>query len=160
MPDPGWRDAEHYFAQALVVLLGFNRVYRAGATYGEIAALLTFPLWFGCFRRYRGGMAYLVLGLVTLVWGLLLRDFTATDHLVNSALSRDVTVQLLGLVLGVGVVLWARTLPHAGPDRAALRRRDAGRGDARSRRRRDNPWKFALAVPVCLIVLAGAALAR
>jgi hypothetical protein len=157
---PGWREGEYYLAQALVVLVGFNRVYRAGATYGEIAAMLALPLWIGCFRRYRLGVTYLLLGLITLVWGLLLRDFSASDHLVNGALSREVTIQLLGLVLGVGVILWARRLlspaqigmlfgigmlAEAALDRGAWQ---------------DNPWKFALAVPVCLIVLGATALLR
>jgi hypothetical protein len=156
----GWRDAEYYLAQLLVVLLGFNRVYRAGATYGEIAALLTLPLWIGWFRRYRIGVTYLIVGMLALVWGLLLRDFSATDHLVNSALSRDTTVQLLELVLGVGVVLWARSLLSSvqigllfGVGMLAEAALDRGAW-------RDNPWKFALAVPVCLIVVAVAALLR
>jgi hypothetical protein len=159
-PVDGWREGERFLAQALIVLLGFNRVYRAGATYGEIAALLTIPLWIGSFRRYRLGVGYLSLGLVTIVWGLLLRDFTASDHLVNGALSRDVSVQMLGLVLGVGVVLYARSL--LSPPRIALLF-GVGMLAAAALNRgawRDNPWKFALAVPVCLIVLAGAAMLR
>ena len=156
-PDGSWREGEYYLAQGLVLLFGFDRVYRAGATYGEIAALLTVPLWIGAFRRYRFGVTYIALGLVTVVWGLLLRDFSASDHIVNAALSRDVSVQMLGVVLGVGVILYARSL--LSPAHIGLLFGVGMLADAALNRGawRDNPWKFALAVPVCLIVLAGAA---
>ena len=154
----GWQQAEHYSAQVLLVLLGYRHVFRAGATLGEIMAVLTLPLWIGALRRFRGGVTFAVLGLLTTGWGLLLASFSAANHPISGSQRVQQSVAMLGIVIGVGVVLWARTLLPA-PRIALL----FGLGmlvDALTDRSAwaDNPWKYSLAVPVSLVVLGAAVL--
>jgi hypothetical protein len=158
VPPPEWRQAERYLAQVLLVLLGYRHVVRAGATLGEIAALLTVPLWIGAFRRFRGGVSFAVLGLFTVFWGLLLASFNATDHPISGSQRVQQSVAMLGFVIGVGVVLWARTLLK--PAQIGLLFGFGMLIDALTDHSgwQDNPWKYSLAVPVSVIVLGAAML--
>ncbi len=83
---------------------------HSGVTIGDLASVVTMPVWLGALRRYGLARSFAVLGLLTACWGILLSDMAATDHRIDSTQRLGSTVLLLGITAGIGVVLWARTV--------------------------------------------------
>jgi hypothetical protein len=123
-----------------------------------LVAIFTLPLWVGHYRRYRPALGFLGLGAAALVAGLILAEISSEDRLVDAANRRDVSMQLLGVLLAVGVVLWARRLLRNGEIGLCF-----GVGmlaDAVLSPWGTNAWKFAFCMPVAVIVLGAVALQR
>lgn len=157
---PPWRAMERHLVRIVLVIVGFRYVFHFGATYGDVLAIFTVPLWFRAFRRYPLAAVYAGLAIASVVAGLVLTELSSTDHYVNVANRRDVTMQLVGVVLAIGVVLWARRLLPSGEiglwfglgmlADAVLSPGSWG----------GNPWKFAFCMPVAVIVLGVVSLQR
>jgi len=144
----------------VLVIVGFRYAFHFGATYGDVVAIFTVPLWLPAYRWYRMAAIYAGLALASVIAGLVLAELSSTDHLVNSANRRDVTMELVGVILAIGVVLWARSRLRSGEigiwfglgmlADAVLTPGSWG----------TNPWKFAFCMPVAVIVLGAVALQR
>ena len=158
--DSPWREMERHLVRLVLAIVGFRYAFHFGATYGDVVAIFTVPLWFSAFRRYPLAAIYAGLALASLVAGLVLSELSSTDHLVNSANRRDVTMELAGVILAIGVVLWARRRLRSGEigiwfglgmlADAALTPGSWG----------TNPWKFAFCMPVAVVVLGAVALQK
>jgi len=153
-------DLESHLARVILLIVGLRYGFHFGATYGDVLAIATIPLWIGAFRRYSLGLVFAGLALTAAVAGLVLSEISKGDHYLNLANRRDVTMQLVGVVLALGVVLWARRLLRPGEiglwfglgmlADAVLSPGTWG----------TNPWKFAFCMPVAVIVLGAVALQR
>ncbi|WP_147431552.1 hypothetical protein [Terracoccus luteus] len=118
-----------------------------------IAALVLLPVWWRHVREYQWARPLLIGALASVGSGFWLTEFSAADHAVLSRQMVLNSAMTLSVVLGVGLILWARRLL---PDLvvAAL----YGAGMVLSIRPNDgfllNPWKFGFDKPVSLLVLA------
>lgn len=141
-------------AVASIVLLGMKIQLPQSIEVGFVVAALLLPVWFGVLRRFRGAWILLGLGLVTLASGLALQLTTSVERDTNRLGYTANIVLLVGLLLSVGLVLWARTV--LGTTRVLLW---FGVGVALSLTPAttlftSNPWKFGFALPTTLIALA------
>ena len=51
--DSPWREMERHLVRLVLAIVGFRYAFHFGATYGDVVAIFTVPLWFSAFRRYR-----------------------------------------------------------------------------------------------------------
>lgn len=148
--------ADVIVATIAAVAVMFRVPFAAGLTIGDIVALALVPVWFTAVGRYRFGPALLILILLAIGSGaaLSLLDGRRT---VDSSLLFTGTGELLGIVVTVGALLWARSILGVGKV-AVL----AGIGialrvpfiiDPSS----SNVWKFFFEVPTTVLILALAA---
>ncbi|WP_396126260.1 hypothetical protein [Cellulomonas sp. NS3] len=127
---------------------------------GILVAVALLPVWLPALRRFAGARLVVGLGALALLNGVWLGVWSSADHTVSQGLATGASLLLLGILGGIGVVLWARTvLPDAWVGiwlglgaLASELARPAGWGG--------NPWKFALAVPVSIVVLSAVRLSR
>ena len=149
-----WNTVERVVCAITLALLGWRGVFHYQVSYAVLIGLALVPIWFGALKKFKGGPPLVVAGLAALVGGLLLtatatgvgRTVTSTQFLIDFGL-------IVVMVVGVGLLLWARTLMS----RQAVaiwfglglmvRLIETGLDT-------DNPWKFAFAVPTTIIVLA------
>lgn len=139
-------------AVTVLVLLGMRQVLAQGLTIGYAAAFVTIPLWFPALKRYWGARPLVAVGVIALASGVWLTELASADHLTSSKNLISMTVMVLGMLCGVGVILWARLLmpmwvvgAAVGAGMLLATLPDAGHG---------NSWKFDYSVPVAVIVLA------
>ncbi|NEM89968.1 hypothetical protein [Galbitalea soli] len=120
----------------------------------SLLALALLPWWLPILGRFVGGRLTIGVGVLGVANGLWLAALSASDHSISQTDLRTDVVRFAGLVAGVGVVLWART-----------RMRDSSMSlwfslglfigiypfDPQFS---SNPWKFGIAVPTIVLVLA------
>ncbi|BDZ45926.1 hypothetical protein [Naasia aerilata] len=149
-----WLVLARFVALAAILLLSSRQFLGQGITFGHLASLALIPLWLPAFRRYAGGLWIAVLGLLGLIFSLWLTDVASLDHIVTQNNLISNTLLLVGTVAAVGVIFWARDfLPiwalalvyGVGMLISALTREESFLV---------NPWKFALAVPLAVVLLA------
>ena len=137
-------------ASAVVVIIGYDVDLPSGASAALPLAVLLLPLWLSTLPAYR--LATLICGLAALsaVSGLVLAELSSVDHAVNRIGSFQSIGLLASGVAAFVLLLWARTqvplhrvvlLYGVGALAGAV-----VSGDYR--------WKFTLAMPAALIVLA------
>lgn len=145
-------------AQTLAVIAVFlvgTRIFVAGgATVGLAVSLILLPLWLPVLRRYIGAVSLMVLGLCAIVSGAWLTDLISDSHPTTQGGVFDGSLVMLGLLGGVGVLLWARevlplwligTLYGSGMIATTVL---TGALDA------GNPWKFGVGFPLMIIILS------
>lgn len=122
-----------------------------GVSVGLIVAVVLAPVWLGALRHYRWSRILMALGALALVWGATL-SLVETARPVGTTLMATQSGQLLGLLGGIGMLLWARRSIGAGWTTVAY-----GVGALANAAllgpHPENPWKYTLAIPVALIVL-------
>jgi len=142
-----------------VAMVGFTRPLPMGLSTGLLVAVALLPLWLPVVRRYRGMTLLLALGVVGLASGALLAGWYSADHgfAPHEAAARASAV--LGMVGGVGVLLWARGLLPVPVLATAfgLSMLLSGMAEAPGS---ENLWKFQLSAPLMVIALALAGRAR
>jgi hypothetical protein len=147
---------ERVLAMLALVALGPRYAFHFGISYGLIFVVVISPLWLGAFARYRLGRLIALALLVTVGWGYFLAGLSSSTHLLSAADARDDTVQLVGVLCGIGVVLWARSLLTVAQVGMCF-----GLGllldTVISPVGTSNPWKFVYAIPVTIFVLGLAA---
>lgn len=151
-PHPGQPLLARAAAGLLVLLLGAWYPVMGGLTVATILVLALAPVILPAVRRFRGGTALLGGWLATIAAGLVLAFVSSADHTVVPHLTRDTSLHLLGIALGVPAVLWARTMLRDGEVALLF-----GAGmllSAGANLSASNPWKFSLAVPVSIVLLA------
>lgn len=151
--DP-WRVLETWVCGFCLVLLGWRGVFHYQTSYGAVVGLAMLPVWVGAARRFRGASVFALAGIAAMASGILLavlapsrgRSVALNQFLTDSGL-------LLVTIITVGVLLWARTIMTRRTVAicygVGLLVRLVGTGLGT-----DNPWKFAFAVPVAVLLLA------
>ena len=97
-------------AMIVTFVAGMHTDVIYGLTTSCLLSLLLLPLWLPFVLRCRGGAAFLVIGVVTLAWGLALMVINDSSHLVDSRNAFSDTFMLLGILAGVGGLVWARRI--------------------------------------------------
>lgn len=142
----------------LVLVVGSWYPVLGGLTAGTVLVLALLPVVVPAALRFRGAGLLLTVGALALANGLALASLAQVDHAVIRSVTRDAALHVVGIVVGVAAVLWARTVW-----------RDAwvalffGVGmlvDAVLGPTGTNAWKFAYGLPVTVVVLAVAWLTR
>lgn len=141
-------------ALAAVVLTGLRVPLGYGVTPGLLVALVLVPVWVPRLRDVAGARLVVALGVLAAVAGAWLTAFAGHGRSVSLPLAFSTTATLLGIVGGVGVLLWARTHLSLAVVGALL-----GLGMVASQvlyrgQWGVNPWKFAFVVPVAVVVLS------
>lgn len=141
------------------VLVASRLPIRQGLNLGILISLATIPLWLGPLWRKRFGPPVLVLSALAIASGALLTWFMDATHQTSTSLLQQNTLELIGLVAGIGFLVWA--IEKIGPNATALWF-GVGLLLAIGWRSIDpsNPWKFSLSIPVIVVTLALAAFAR
>jgi hypothetical protein len=137
-----------------IVSLAFREPLLQGVELGHVIALVLAPLWIPPLLRHRGAPVLVGLVLASVVAGLWLTGFSAADHDVSSTEAVSASALILGVLAGVGVVVWARTLM---PDATVAVWFGVGMVvgiNPDSTLFSTNPWKFGLSVPVAVLLLA------
>jgi hypothetical protein len=142
--------ATKLIASAVVVIVGFDFHVAMGASAALPLAVILCPLWIQVLSRYR--LATLIGGLAALsvASGLVLAELSSIDHQVSDVQGTQAIGLLMSGIAALVLLLWARTLLPLhrvvllyGTGALASAFAD---GDLR--------WKFSLAMPTALIVLA------
>ncbi|MEN2736312.1 hypothetical protein ABCS02_00850 [Microbacterium sp. X-17] len=147
-------------AAIALVIIGARIQLPQGLTAGYLVATLLIPVWAPVLRRFHGGVLLTVLGLAAAVNGMLLTDLAnGTAHTGNGLMLQN-TFVLVGTMLTIGVVLWARTLMPIWAVGLLF-----GIGlvlgiDPHGILAGGNPWKFVFAVPVTIVALSLATIRR
>ena len=141
-------------AVVTIVALAVRIPLQQGLEVGHVLAIVLAPLWIPRLGRYRG--AVLVAGAIVLAVGagLWLTEASRGDHVVSRTETTYVTVMVLGLLAGIGVLLWARTLMRDATVAVWFGVGMLAGVNPASTLFATNPWKFGLTVPVTVLVLA------
>ena len=126
----------------------------SGLRLGGAVALLLCPLWIPSLRRYAYGRVFILVGLGAWVSGLILTEVRRGSLFVNDSNAHFQSLDVLGFVAVVGLLLWARivlstrtvgivygvamlvSIPLNLPAASA------------------NYWKFAVALPLAVLLLS------
>ncbi|WP_445338041.1 hypothetical protein [Clavibacter sp. CFBP 8614] len=141
-------------AAVTIVALALRIPLQQGLEVGHVLAVVLAPLWIPRLARYRG--AVVVAGAIVLAVGagLWLTEASRGDHVVSRTETTYVTVMVLGLLAGIGVLLWARTLMRDATVAVWFGVGMLAGVNPSSTLFSSNPWKFGLTVPVTVLVLA------
>ena len=152
-PLPGNRRLQAAMALTAVFLVGLRLDLKSGVYSGLATALVFVPVWVPVLKHYVGARLFVGLGLSAAVAGVLLVQLASPPPAVGPNVRTNTVALLVGLVCGVGVVLWARTLTSA---RAIGLTFGTGmlvagvlHGGGTT-----NPWKFVWAVPSAVVLLS------
>lgn len=140
-------------AVAAVVAVGSGFPLYQGVTVGTVLGLGLLPVWWRSTRAYhdvRGFIALACLALVSAVW---LTEFAAQDHATSSRLLLGSVLLVVNTVVGVGVVVWCRTLLRD-PVVAAWFGVGMVLGIDTGGRFAENPWRFGFSIPLVVLLLA------
>lgn len=147
-------------AAASVVVLAMRIVLPQNVFVGYLVSAAFAPVWIGVVRRYRFGPLVLGTGLLAVAASLWLQVAGAGTREVDSGIATSTTVLLVGSLLGIGLLLWARTVLQ--PSTMAFW---FGVGlilsiDPTSSLYHSNPWKFGFYFPLAITTLAIARMTR
>jgi hypothetical protein len=140
-------------AVVAVFLTGLRIPLGYGVVPGLAVGLILLPVWVPALKRYAGARLVVAVGLAALVFGMWLTLFEAQGRRVDGQLAFSTSVTFLEILLGVGVLLWARTHMATwhvsvvlGVGMIFFELLSRGQWGA-------NPWKFAFVVPVALLLI-------
>ena len=141
-------------AAVVLVLLAMRIEIQSGLTLGYLLVAVLAPLWIPALKLYRGARLLLVAGLFAVGSGLWLTESFAATRDTSLGQLIALSVGLLGILGGIGFVLWCRTV--LSDAQVALW---FGVGlllgvTPTSELYLTNPWKFGYSFALTLIVLA------
>ncbi len=153
-PEPV-RFYERVVAVFAVFALGVRIPITQGITPGYLIAVVLLPVWYGALHRYRGGRWIFWLALSCIPFALFLAEVNSGEHVFAKGVFIGTAVLVVGLICGLGVLLWAqeiipRRLVGALFGGGMLLGELAVPGDLTA----SNPLKFAVALPAAIIVLS------
>lgn len=124
-------------------------------TLGLVIGLGLAPVWLGRLRLYRGAAVFVGLVVAAVLSGVWLTMAAAADHTIAVHSLRLWLILMLTLAVGVGVVLWARTLVD---DSVVAMVFGVGLllGSVLGGQAAANPWKGTYSIPLTLILLGWA----
>jgi hypothetical protein len=141
-------------AVVVLVLLAMRIEIQSGLTVGYLLVAVLAPLWIPALKLFRGARLLLVVGLFAVGSGLWLTESFAATRETSLGQMIALSVGLLGILGGIGFVLWCRTV--LSDAQVALW---FGVGlllgvTPTSELYLTNPWKFGYSFALTLIVLA------
>ncbi|MCU1431104.1 MAG: hypothetical protein JWP95_209 [Actinotalea sp.] len=135
----------------VIITMTRQEIYL-NVTLGTLTALALLPVWVPALRRYRGAPLLAGLILLCLPAGAWLTTLSSETRFTSDKLLIASSVLLVNVLLGTGMLLWARTLMQTSTV-AVL----AGVGMLLSvpgeGRLDESLWRFGFAVPVTVLVL-------
>ena len=143
-----------------LVVIGARIQLPQGLTAGYLLAVLLLPVWIPVLRRYRGGILLMALGVAAALNGYLLTALARGTAHTGNGLALQNTFVIIGTMLTIGVVLWARTLLPLWSLGLFFGIGLLGGIDPHGLLAGGNPWKFVFAVPVTVIALSIAMIRR
>ena len=147
-------------AAAALIVVAWGIVLNQGVEVGFLLAALLIPLWIRSVRRFWGMPLLMVLGVLAIGAGLWLQVANGSDHAVDKGIATSTTILLIGAILSVGVILWARTL-FSVPTIALFYGIGLFLGiTPNARAFVENPYKFGYAIPIAVVGLALARMTR
>lgn len=146
-------------AMAATVALGLRFDVTYGATAGSLLALALTPVWLPSLLGRRPGRVLAGLVVLAVVSGALLTAISAADHTVLSNVLLTRSVVLVGVLASVGTLLWAVAVTGL---RAVAMLYATGMVLGIPFNVSDDPnlWRFTLAIPVGVFLLALTSLQR
>lgn len=152
--DDAWTKLTPAIAGAAVFLVGLRVFPTLGVTPGLVVGLVLLPVWLPTLREFRGARSLLAAAATAVAAGLVLASLAPDRFQVLPTTMAFEATLMTGFALSVGVLLWARTLLRLhtvallyGLGLLIAARFTSGFGSA-------NPWKYALDVPVAIVLLA------
>lgn len=141
-------------------LLGARIFIGQGVSVGHVAALATLPLWLPGLLRLKSGFWIAVTCALSAISACWLTWLAATDHDFTTTNLIANTMLLVQVVLTAGVILWAHRFAAVWLIGAVY-----GLGIIVSAVMRpsifaENPWKFAIGLPVAVVLLSMAMATR
>lgn len=138
--------------------VGVRMTFGPGVTVGLIVSILLIPVWVPALRLYRHFTLWASLGALSVVAGVVLTALELSRESSTTVLLAE-SLTVLSSVGAVGVLLWARAEIGSAPAAVAF---CAGMlaSVVLSEPAGADAWKFSWSVPVYLLVLAAAMLAR
>ena len=141
-------------ATVALLVIGARVVLPQGLTVGLLVAIALIPSWWPALSGFRGARLFVGVGLLAVVSGLWLTEFSSQDHRVSQLLLTSNSLLVLGLIGAVGVVVWARTVMA---DHWVAAWFGAGllfSIEPQSALFLSNPWKFGFSTGITVIALA------
>jgi len=140
-------------AGVALVMIGMDVPLGHSISTSAVAALALLPVWCAAPRHYPGSRWVFLLTVASLAAGSVLALLPSNEHDVDPRNAYAMAVRMLAIVGGFGVLLWSRYTFHL--ETVVLL---YGSGSLLSGvldiPGSLNPWKYQLATPVTLIVLA------
>jgi hypothetical protein len=152
-----WLRVGQWVACLALVLVGMRWGIVQEVSTAHLAGLLLLPVWLPAVRRYWGARAVLGVGAVALVLGLWLAWLSSADHAVSAGVLVQNLALLSYVLIGVGVVLWARTLLKDWQVGLAFGIGLALAMPPGNAQYAANPWKYGLGITGAVILLSLAA---
>lgn len=148
-----WAHAQKVVAVVGVVLVAMRFELTRELTAGDLLALFLLPVWFPATLEYSRARLFLVVGSLTLPFGLLLTLASTVDHQVVLGRLAGGLIMMISLLAGIGFLVWARSQLGDGALAAFF-----GLGlllgvDPGSNLFPSNPWKFGFSVGVTVLAL-------
>lgn len=140
--------------------MGIRYSFTNEVTFALLVSVVLAPVWLGQMRRYRGMALLALLGLLAIASGIVLTLLDSSRTVSVKSLMLTNSLQLLGILGMIGVLLWARSQVGSAAVAVAyglglLINVAVTRGVSQ-----DNAFKFSFSIPLTVIVLGLAALAR
>ena len=148
-------DVTALVAGLVVVVTATRFALHLSVTVGTLIGVVLLPVWLSQLHRFRGARVLMLLTAMAALSGLWLTELASVDHRTTLTVTLSVTVNLLNFGMGVGILLWARTL-LSGPVIGMLTGFGLLLGMPTDGRFAENPWRFGLATPVTVLLLAAA----
>ena len=150
---------EQLIAGLVVVALGTRIYVGFELSFAVVIGLALLPVWWRRVRDFVGARELITGVVIACVLGVWLSVYSASDDEVIGRQRVLNLVLVLSLLVGIGLVLWARTVL---PDLTVALLFGVGMlGDIRVNAGfLESPWKFGLDKPVSLVVLALACSSR
>lgn len=144
-------------AAVSVAVTGAGIDLPQGLTAGLLVALALLPVWAPVAWASGGMRLVAVFSGIALVSGLWLTELARGDHATSTGLALSTSLEVIAIVAGLGLLLWAREVLGAGGLALLF-----GAGlllgiSTTSALYESNPWRFGFSVPITVLVLALAA---
>ncbi|MFT3798210.1 hypothetical protein [Microbacterium sp.] len=149
-----WRDISVALALVTLFMLAARIFIGRGVSIGHVMAILTLPLWIGAVIRSGRGRLIVLLTILALVNGVWLTAFFAPTHNISDLEFTTNIAELLSVVMILGVFLWASTLVRAWVAATAVGLGLVVSAVSRPALFLENPWKYALGLPIAALLLA------
>lgn len=148
---PGWRQVDAWVAAVAAIGIGSHLALPGPLTLTLVIPLTLLPVWVPQVARHRQGVM-VIAGVGAILNGLILNALNSSTHQVSVGLTQAQIVLMLELLLGAGTLAWVRSVLGSGW--MAFLFGASLLLSVLSRLSPDNPWKFSLALPVTVCVLA------
>jgi len=157
--DPAVGPGTRAVIAVLLVLTAMRVDLYAGVSLGTFVGIALAPAWLPRVRRFSGGATFGGIVAACLASGVWLTALASADHAIIVRQAWSWAALMAGLVTTVGAVLWARTA-FADATVAVLFGIGMVAEISPSDLALENPWKFAIATPLTVLLLGLAWMVR